>query len=44
VLFAISGSEMILLHAFIKKAQAIPPAELRLAIARWKEWKHEEGE
>jgi phage-related protein len=44
VLFAVSGNEMILLHAFFKKSQVIPPAELRLASARWKEWKHAEGE
>ena len=38
VLFAVSNGEMILLHAFIKKTQATPSSDLRLALSRWKEW------
>lgn len=34
VLFAIEGGEMVLLHGLIKKTQAIPPGDLRLARRR----------
>ena len=37
VLFTISGQEMVLLHGFIKKDQAIPRKELNLARRRMKE-------
>jgi phage-related protein len=39
VLFAVDGKEMVLLHGFIKKTKTTPPNDLRLALARWKEWK-----
>jgi phage-related protein len=39
VLFAVEQSEMILLHAFIKKTQQSSPADIELAIKRWKEWR-----
>jgi phage-related protein len=38
VLFAVSGSEMILLHGFVKKTQRTQAGDLALAAARWKEW------
>jgi phage-related protein len=44
VLFAVSRSQMILLHAFVKKIQQTPHSDLELAIKRWKEWKHEQGQ
>jgi len=44
VLFAVANSEMILLHGFVKKTQQTPQSELELAIKRWKEWKHEQGQ
>jgi phage-related protein len=37
VLFCEHGGKMILLHAFIKKTQKMPPADLELAIKRRKE-------
>lgn len=40
VLFAVERSEMILLHAFIKKTQQTNPADVELAIKRLKEWKN----
>jgi phage-related protein len=39
VLFAVEQSEMILLHAFIKKTQRTNPADIELANKRLKEWK-----
>ena len=39
VLFVLSGSTMVLLHAFIKKQQETPKADLDLAIERHKELK-----
>ena len=39
VFFAIEGDEMVLLHGFIKKAQATPAAELELARARLKTYR-----
>ncbi len=39
VLFVLSGSTMVLLHAFIKKQQETPKADLDLAIERQKELK-----
>ncbi|MCX7263621.1 MAG: type II toxin-antitoxin system RelE/ParE family toxin [Burkholderiales bacterium] len=39
VLFVLSGSTMVLLHAFIKKQQETPKADLDLAINRHKELK-----
>jgi len=40
VLFAVEQSEMILLHAFIKKTQQTNPADIELAAKRLKEWKN----
>lgn len=40
VFFAISGQDMVLLHAFVKKSQQTPDKELDLAMKRKKE--HEE--
>ncbi len=37
VLFCISGSRMILLHAFVKKTRRMPPADRALAVRRMKE-------
>lgn len=34
VLFSVKGGQMVLLHGFIKKTQATPDAELRLAETR----------
>jgi phage-related protein len=39
VLFCIHDGQMVLLHAFIKKTQKTPDAELELAIKRKKEIK-----
>jgi phage-related protein len=38
VLFAVEQSEMILLHAFVKKTQQTNPADIELATKRLKEW------
>lgn len=40
VLFVVEQSEMVLLHAFIKKTQQTNPADLELANKRFKEWQH----
>jgi phage-related protein len=40
VLFAVEQSEMIFLHAFIKKTQQTNPADIELATKRLKEWKN----
>ena len=40
VLFVVEQSEMILLHAFIKKTQQTNPADIELANKRFKEWQH----
>ncbi len=40
VLFAVEQSEMVLLHAFIKKTQQTNPADIELANKRFKEWQH----
>ena len=37
VFFTVSGSNMVLLHGFIKKTQTIPAKELKLAERRMKE-------
>ena len=37
VLFTVVGAEMVLLHGFVKKTQAIPKTDLALAILRMKE-------
>jgi phage-related protein len=37
LLFTVHGGEMILLHGFIKKSQAIPKDDLELAEARLKQ-------
>lgn len=37
VLFCIHGGQMVLLHAFVKKTQKTPDADLELAIKRKKE-------
>jgi len=39
-LFTVVGSEMVLLHAFIKKSQQTPDKELKLARQRMKELLH----
>ena len=39
VLFTVEHSEMILLHAFIKKTAQTNPADIELATKRLKEWK-----
>ena len=38
MLFAVEESEMILLHAFVKKTQQTNPADIELATKRLKEW------
>ncbi len=38
VFFTISGSQMVLLHGFIKKAQKTPKKEIELARRRKNEW------
>lgn len=40
VLFAVEGTELILLHAFIKKTQQTNPNDIELASKRLKEWKN----
>ena len=40
VLFAVEQSEMILLHAFVKKTQQTNPTDIDLATQRLKEWKN----
>ena len=40
VLFAVEQSEIILLHAFIKKTQQTNSADIDLARKRLKEWQH----
>lgn len=40
VLFAVEQSEMILLHASIKKTQQTNPTDIELATKRLKEWKN----
>jgi phage-related protein len=40
VLFAVDQTEMILLHAFIKKTQQTDPADIELALKRIKDWKN----
>jgi phage-related protein len=40
VLFAVAQDEMILLHAFFKKTQKPDPADIDLALKRFKEWQH----
>lgn len=40
VLFAVEQSEMVLLHAFIKKTQQTNPADIELATKRLKEWEN----
>ena len=37
MLFTVVGAEMVLLHAFVKKSQATPKADLALAVLRMKE-------
>ena len=38
VLFAVEESEMILLHAFVKKTQQTNAVDIELATKRLKEW------
>ena len=38
VLFAVEESEMILLHAFVKKTQQTNTTDIELATKRLKEW------
>jgi phage-related protein len=40
VLFAVEQTEMILLHAFIKKTQQTDPADIELALKRMKDWEN----
>lgn len=40
VLFAVARSEMVLLHAFVKKAQQTDPADIELALKRLKEFQN----
>ena len=40
VLFALEQSEMILLHAFVKKTQQTRSTDIELATKRLKEWKN----
>jgi phage-related protein len=42
VFFVLIGSQMVLLHGFIKKTQKTPDKELKLATARMKEVQHYE--
>lgn len=42
VLFGVDGNLMILLHGFIKKTQKTPPADIKIAKDRWKEWSNYE--
>jgi phage-related protein len=44
VLFAVSHSQMLLLHGFVKKTQQTPSSELELALKRLKEWTHEQNQ
>jgi len=37
VLFVLTGNQMVLLHAFVKKTQKTPDKELNLAAARMKD-------
>lgn len=39
VFFLVDGEEMVLLHGFIKKSQATPDSELKLARLRLKAWR-----
>lgn len=39
VLFALDGPDMVLLHAFVKKTQKTPNADLDLAVRRWQRYK-----
>lgn len=39
-LFAVARGQMVLLHAFIKKAQQTPNEKIDLAEKRFKEWRH----
>ena len=43
VLFAVSESEMILLHAFIKKTRTTPPGDIALALSPWSDWQDAEN-
>jgi phage-related protein len=40
VLFAVEQSEIVLLHAFIKKTQQTNPGDIELAAKRLREWKN----
>jgi phage-related protein len=40
VLFAVEQSEIVLLHAFVKKTQHTNPRDIELATKRLKEWKN----
>lgn len=43
VVFAIDGSDMVLLHGFVKKSQKTPSSEIQLAQRRWRQWQdHDE--
>jgi phage-related protein len=43
VFFMLQGSEMVLLHGFIKKTQKTPPKEVRLARRRKRDWEKDNG-
>lgn len=42
IFFILAGSQMVLLHGFVKKSQKAPDKELKLAMARLKEVRHHE--
>jgi phage-related protein len=44
VLCAVAGSELILLHGFIKKSRKTPADDIDLAVIRWKEWLNGQGQ
>jgi phage-related protein len=41
VFFTVKGSQMVLLHGFIKKSQKTPQKEIDLARTRMKQWHSE---
>jgi phage-related protein len=44
VLFAMDDGEMVLLHGFLEKTRRTDAGDIALALERWKEWRHAEGE
>lgn len=43
VLFGIDGQIMVLLHAFVKKAQKTPKKDVETAESRWKDYQNRKG-